>query len=158
MTYYSVTVPPNADYATNLLLSSTEPVNMWFNQNKVPVALSPPDYLLISNATNGVAILSATSTPPLVPGATYYLAIQDTNAATATFALEVQFPYLHRPDQRRADDEFRSAEQLCLLYGDGADECGLRHQPAALCQPARERVVQSIRPAHWLESVGFAPD
>ena len=91
MTYFSVTVPPDADYATNLLLSSTAPVNMWFNQNKVPVALSPPDYLLISNATNGVATLSATSVPRLVPGATYYLAVQDTNPATATFTLEYNF-------------------------------------------------------------------
>jgi subtilisin-like proprotein convertase family protein len=96
MAYYSVTVPPDADYATNLLLSSTQPVNVWFNQNKVPVGLSPPDSLLISNATNGVSILSAGSTPPLVPGATYYLAVQNTNGPSATFALEVNF-HLYTP-------------------------------------------------------------
>jgi hypothetical protein len=91
MAYYSVPVPPSADYATNLLLSSTQPVNVWFNQNKVPVGLSPPDYLLITNATNGVSVLSASSTPPLVPGATYHLAVQNTNGPSATFVLEVDF-------------------------------------------------------------------
>jgi subtilisin-like proprotein convertase family protein len=96
MAYYSVTVPSDADYATNLLLSSTTPVNVWFNQNKVPVGLSPPDSLLISNATNGVSVLSAGSTPPLVPGATYYLAVQNTNGPSATFTLEVDF-HLYTP-------------------------------------------------------------
>jgi subtilisin-like proprotein convertase family protein len=91
MVYYSVTVPPNADYATIMLLSSTVPVNVWFNQNKAPVGLAPPDYLLISNATNGVAVLSASTTPPLVPGATYYLGVQNTNGPTATNVLEVNF-------------------------------------------------------------------
>jgi subtilisin-like proprotein convertase family protein len=91
MAYYSVTVPSDADYATNLLLSFSVPVNVWFNQTKVPVGLSPPDSLLISNSTNGVAVLSAGSTPPLVPGATYYLAVQNTNGPSATFVLEVNF-------------------------------------------------------------------
>lgn len=89
--YYSFTVPPNADYATNLLVSSTTPVNVWFNQTKPPVCLSPPDSLLISNATNGVFVLSAGSTPPLVPGATYNVAIQNTNSPNATNVFEVNF-------------------------------------------------------------------
>ena len=96
MVYYSVTVPPDADYATNLLLSSTVPVNVWFNQNKVPVGLSPPDSLLISNATNGTNVLSYSTVPPLVPGATYYLAVQNTNGPTATNVLEVNF-HLYSP-------------------------------------------------------------
>jgi subtilisin-like proprotein convertase family protein len=91
MVYRSVAVPPGADYATNLLLSSTVPVNVWFNQNKAPVGLSPPDYLLISNATNGTNVLSYSTVPPLVPGATYYLAVQNTNGPTATSVLEVNF-------------------------------------------------------------------
>ncbi len=91
--YYSFAVPTNADYATNLLLFSTTPVNVWFNQSKAPVCLTPPDSLLIGNATNGVAILSATSTPPLLPGLTYYLAIQNTNGPDATNVLEVNFHY-----------------------------------------------------------------
>jgi subtilisin-like proprotein convertase family protein len=91
--YYSFTVPPNADYATNLLLSSTTPVNVWFNQTKAPVCLSPPDSLLIGNATSGVFVLSASSTPPLVPGATYNIAIQNTNSPNATNVFEVNFHF-----------------------------------------------------------------
>ncbi len=89
--YYSFTVPPNVDYVTNLLVFSTTPVNVWFNQTKPPVCLSPPDSLLISNATNGVFVLSANSTPPLVPGATYNIAIQNTNGPDATNVFEVNF-------------------------------------------------------------------
>ncbi|MGA9777951.1 MAG: S8 family serine peptidase [Verrucomicrobiia bacterium] len=89
--YYSFTVPPNADYATNLLVFSTTPVNVWFNQTKAPVCLSPPDSLLIANATSGAFVLSAGSTPPLVPGATYNIAIQNTNSPNATNVFEVNF-------------------------------------------------------------------
>jgi subtilisin-like proprotein convertase family protein len=92
--YYSIAVPANADYATNLLLFSTQPVNVWFNQNKDPVCLANVDSLLIANATNGVAILSPNSVPPLMPGLTYYLAVQDTNASNATYALAVNFHFL----------------------------------------------------------------
>ena len=89
--YYTVTVPTNADYATNLLLFASLPVNVWFNQYAPPIGVSPSDSLLISNATSGVSILSATSAPPLVPGATYYLGVQNTNAAAVNFGLEVDF-------------------------------------------------------------------
>jgi len=89
--YYSIAVPTNADYATNILLSSTVPVNVWFNQTKPPVCLTPPDSLLISNATNGIAILNSNSVPPLLPGSTYYLAVQNTNANNATYSLAVNF-------------------------------------------------------------------
>ena len=64
---------------------------MWFNQYAPPIGVSPADSLLISNATSGVSILSATSAPPLVPGATYYLGVQNTNAVAVTFGLEVNF-------------------------------------------------------------------
>ena len=92
--YYSVKVPPDADYATNLLLSSTVPVNMWFNQSRPPVCLTPPDYLLIANALSGTNVLSTNSVPPLLPGLTYYLAVQNTNAGNATYALVVNFHHI----------------------------------------------------------------
>lgn len=92
--YYSVTVPTNADFATNRLLFATAPLNLWFNQTNVPVGTNPPDYLLITNATNGVSILSPGTTPPLVPGSTYYLAIQNTNGVPVTFGLQVDFHFV----------------------------------------------------------------
>ena len=41
--------------------------------------------------TNGISILTGSSTPPLVPGATYYLGVQNTNNFTVQFTLEVNF-------------------------------------------------------------------
>ena len=140
--YYSVKVPPDADYATNLLLSSTVPVNMWFNQTKPPVCLTPPDYLLIANATQrnqcpehelGAA---AAARLDLLFGCPKHECRQCHLRAGGEFP-----PYRLFPDQRRAHHEFRSDEQLCLLFGDGADECRLRHQSAALCQPAGQCLV-----------------
>jgi hypothetical protein len=95
--YYSVTVPTNADYATNLLLFADLPLNVWFNQNGLPVGANPPDYLLITNATNGISILSAGSTPPLIPGLTYFLGVQNTNGVAVTFGLQVDFHFLSPP-------------------------------------------------------------
>jgi hypothetical protein len=89
--YFRVTVPTNANAATNLLLFSSLPVNVWFNQTNTPVGTNPPDYLLIPNATSGTSTLTAGTTPPLVPGSTYYLGVQNTNGVTVNFALQVNF-------------------------------------------------------------------
>ena len=35
--YYPVNVPTNADYATNILVFATGPLNMWFNPTNDPV-------------------------------------------------------------------------------------------------------------------------
>jgi hypothetical protein len=95
--YFAVTVPTNADYATNLLLFASLPVNVWFNQYGPPTGLSPSDSLLITNATTGVSILSAGTTPPLVPGSTYYLGVQNTNGVPVNFGLEVNFHLVPAP-------------------------------------------------------------
>jgi subtilisin-like proprotein convertase family protein len=93
--YFGVLVPANADIATNILLFSTGPVNLWFNSNNLPVGASPPDYLLMGTATNGVSILTTTSVPTnIVPGSIYYLGVQNPNSYTVTNAIEVDFHYL----------------------------------------------------------------
>ena len=89
--YYSITVPALADAATNSLLSSTAPVNLLFNQNVLPTGPNVGGYTLLNNSTAGISILTGTSTPPLVPGATYYLGVQNTNSFTVQFTLEVNF-------------------------------------------------------------------
>ena len=73
------------------------PVNVWFDQYGAPTGLYPSDYLLITNATNGVSILTSAATPPLVPGATYYLGVQNTNAVAVNFGLEVNFHLVPSP-------------------------------------------------------------
>jgi hypothetical protein len=95
--YYSVTVPTNADYATNLLLFAAGPLNVWFNQNGPPVGANPPDYLLITNATSGTNVLGTNTVPPLIPGLTYFLGVQNTNTTNVSFGLEVDFHFLSPP-------------------------------------------------------------
>jgi subtilisin-like proprotein convertase family protein len=89
--YYSITVPANADAATNALLSATAPVSLLFNQNVLPTGANAGGYTLLANTNNGISILTGSSTPPLVPGATYYLGVQNTNSFTVQFTLQVNF-------------------------------------------------------------------
>jgi subtilisin-like proprotein convertase family protein len=89
--YYSITVPANADVATNSLLSATAPVNLLFNQNGLPTGTNSGGYTLLANSTTGTSILGGATTPPLVPGATYYLGVQNTNSFTVQFTLQVNF-------------------------------------------------------------------
>jgi subtilisin-like proprotein convertase family protein len=93
---YAVTVPSWAKYATNILVSSTAPVSLYFNQTSPPSATVPPDYGLLTNVTFGIGspVLASTnvpSVPPLVPGQTYYLGVQNTNATAASVVLEVDY-------------------------------------------------------------------
>ena len=89
--YYSISVPINVNYATNMLLSATLPVNVWFNQTNLPSGTNPPDSLFITNALTGTNVLSALTTPPLVPGQTYHIGVQNTNSVPVTNAFEVDF-------------------------------------------------------------------
>ncbi len=90
--YYAVPVPANADFATNRLLFATAPVNVWFDTNAPPTTnrLLLPD-VPYPTGTTGTAVLSTNTTPPLVPGSTYYLGVQNTNAVAVTFAVAVDF-------------------------------------------------------------------
>ena len=83
---FLIHVPTNADFATNLLLSATGPLNVWFDTN----APSATNVLLISG-TNGSYTLSTTGTPPLASGSTYYLSVQNTNSVAVNFGIEVDF-------------------------------------------------------------------
>jgi hypothetical protein len=96
--YYVVNVPPNADFATNILLYATGPLRIWYDTNNPPTT----NILLLPNATyptgtNGSVVLSAGSTPPLVPGSTYYLGVQNTNAGTVAYEIEVDFHLMFGP-------------------------------------------------------------
>ena len=91
ITYYQVSVPANADFATNLLLFADGPLNVWFTTNSPP-ALAGSASLLLAGVTNGASILSLTSVPTnIVPSTTYYLAVQNTNSLTVSYAIEVDF-------------------------------------------------------------------
>ena len=90
--WFTVNVPANAIGATNTLIFATNlPVNVWFSTNEPPTTTNVGDVNLLPNATNGFKVLTTSSTPPLVPGTTYYLGVQNTNGFPVTFALEVDF-------------------------------------------------------------------
>jgi subtilisin-like proprotein convertase family protein len=107
LAYYLVAVPANADFATNILLFATAPLKVWFDTNSPPTTnlLLLPD-LTYPGGTNGSAVLGTNTMPPLAPGSTYYLGVQNTNSFTVTFALEVDFHLLTSTNMPAATNIF----------------------------------------------------
>jgi subtilisin-like proprotein convertase family protein len=96
--YFPVNVPPSADWATNLLIFATGPLNMWFNPTNNPVGATPPDYLLLGGSTAGSSALSISSSPTnIVPGTTYYIGLQNTNTFPVTNGFQVNFHLIPPP-------------------------------------------------------------
>ena len=91
--YFTVDVPSQAAFATNVLVSAIAPVNVWFNQTTPPVGANPPDFELLTAATAGSVTLFTNGTPPLIPGQRYYLAVQNPcgNGSNVTVVLRVDF-------------------------------------------------------------------
>jgi subtilisin-like proprotein convertase family protein len=93
--YYLVNVPTNADFATNRLLSATPGVvNVWFSTNAPPSVGSLGDFELLTNVTVGSAVVNTNTAPLLVPGAFYWLGVQNTNSFTVTYSLKVDFHFI----------------------------------------------------------------
>ena len=93
LTFYRVSVPTNADFATNsLLFTQNGPLNIWFTTNAPPSITNVNDRLLLGAATNGVSILSTNSAPTnIIPGAVYYLGVQNTNPFAVLYGIGVDF-------------------------------------------------------------------
>jgi subtilisin-like proprotein convertase family protein len=89
--YFTVAVPGWANFATNMLITATGPLNVLFNQSVPPVGTGAGDFTLLANSAGGTATLSAASTPPLVQNATYYIGVQNPGATAVTFVFEVDF-------------------------------------------------------------------
>ena len=98
--YYTVTVPSTANFATNLLLSASEPVNVWFSTNNPPTISNAGDVDLIPGSTsntNSPAVLGTNGSPVnttsayIYDGLTYYLVIQNLTNAPVTFNVQVNF-------------------------------------------------------------------
>jgi subtilisin-like proprotein convertase family protein len=92
--YFAVDVPAWATFATNCLVSASAPVNLWFNPGQLPTGTNtaPPDFALLTGVTHGTVTLAATgAVPPLVPGARYYLGVQNPNPTNLSFSLAVNF-------------------------------------------------------------------
>ena len=94
--FYQVIVPSWAHFATNILVSSTLPVNLFFNPTNTPTGTGPGDQTLLNSSTNGVSAAITVNTnnlpyPPLQAGSIYYLGVQNTNAAPAQIVLQVDY-------------------------------------------------------------------
>lgn len=92
----SSTVPvivTNAAYdlvGTNLATTGVTSITNWlFTTNSVAGGI-----VLLTNSIGGTNVMSNGSTPPLAPGGTYFLGVQNTGTAAATYAIEVNFHLL----------------------------------------------------------------
>ncbi len=98
ITPLTVTVPTNAIAATNVLVSATGPVDVWFNQTTQPTGnTGAGDVLMISTNTSGTFVLTGSSVPPLVPGTNYYLGVQSLGTSNVSFVFQVNFGYPAAP-------------------------------------------------------------
>ncbi len=88
---FFIDVPAWATRATNTLVYATAPVNLLFNQNLPPTGTNAGDIALLTASTGGFVTLNTNSLPPLVPGARYYLGVQNVGAASVTAAVQVDF-------------------------------------------------------------------
>jgi len=101
--WYQITVPATANFATNLLLFASLPVNVWFSTNVPPTIINPGDTNLIPDSTVATVLLSTTNTtsgdpnyqqpPNIYQGQTYYLGVQNTNVFTVHYGIEVDFDH-----------------------------------------------------------------
>ncbi|MGH8022194.1 MAG: hypothetical protein ACRED1_01330, partial [Limisphaerales bacterium] len=92
--WYLISVPTNAVQATNTLLMAGAPVNLLYSSNQPPTTAYPSDFGLLADSTNGSAVINAGGAPlppVLVPGAEYFLGVQNTNSFATNYAVQVTF-------------------------------------------------------------------
>ncbi len=98
--WYTVNVPTNADFATNILTLATGPLNMWFSTNAPPTILNPFDVEFLINQTAGSETLGVNGSPVnttsafIVPGGTYSIGIQNPGAGSVQYGFHVDFHLL----------------------------------------------------------------
>ena len=95
--HFFVDAPPWAARVTNILLSASGPVNLLFNQAIPPTGTNAGDATLLTESTGGFATLSTGGSPPLMPGARYYLGIQNPGTSNVIAALEAVFDIFVNP-------------------------------------------------------------
>lgn len=91
--HLTVAVPAWATAATNILVSSTLPVDLLFNQTNAPTGNVPPDYQFLTASTGGFYTMTtaAVPAPQLLPGQTYHLGVRNPGSHSATVVLRVAF-------------------------------------------------------------------
>jgi len=88
--YFAFDVTNGVNFDTNLLFDCSQNLNLLFNQTALPVGSQLGDYTLLTNVLNGTNVLAAGTAPPsFVPGARYFLGVQNTNSVAASFTIEI---------------------------------------------------------------------
>jgi subtilisin family serine protease/subtilisin-like proprotein convertase family protein len=99
--YYVIKVPSWASFATNSLLSVAPipppGVNVWFNQNGPPIGNTAAGDIQLPIGPGGGTFATLTTNavppplPPLIPGSTYYIGIQNPGTVSETVSFKVDF-------------------------------------------------------------------
>ncbi len=96
--YFVLDVPAWVTHVTNTLANADGNLNVWFDQSAPPTGTNVGDYLLLNGTTNGLYTFSTNSAPALVPGAYYFLGIQNTNSTPVAFKFQVDFDITPLPN------------------------------------------------------------
>jgi subtilisin-like proprotein convertase family protein len=88
---FFIDVPAWPTRATNMVFYASAPVNLLFNQALPPTGTNAGDLTLLTTSTSGFVTLNTNGLPPLVPGARYYLGVQNLGTASVTAAVQVDF-------------------------------------------------------------------
>jgi hypothetical protein len=83
-------VSTNAAYnvtGTNLVSTGTNTATSWLYLTNQSAGAAP----LLASVTGGTSIMTLASSPPLVPGGTYYLGVQNPNNSPVNFGIQVNF-------------------------------------------------------------------
>jgi subtilisin-like proprotein convertase family protein len=89
--FFAVDVPSWAKYATNKLIGASQKADVIFNQLAVPTGKNADDATLLSSTTSGTFVLSAHSSPLLVPSSRYYVGIKNKGIEPAMVSFGVDF-------------------------------------------------------------------
>jgi subtilisin-like proprotein convertase family protein len=89
----TVAVPLWAKAATNVLVSSTYPVDLLFNQTNAPTGNVPPDYPFLTGQTAGSYTMTTAPVPApqLLPGQTYHLGVRNPGTHSASVVIRVDY-------------------------------------------------------------------
>jgi hypothetical protein len=95
--YFYVPVPSWAHFATNILVSSTQPVDLLFNPTNLPNGSRPGDLALLTGSTGGASptIISVNTNIPFSQpnqaAQSYYLGVHNPGTAAASIVLQVDY-------------------------------------------------------------------
>jgi subtilisin-like proprotein convertase family protein len=88
--YFAFDVPAGANFVANSLQNDTTNLSLLFSQTGLPTGTQLGDYTLLTNVLSGTNVLGNNTPPPsFLPGARYFLGVQNPNSGPAAFTIEV---------------------------------------------------------------------